>query len=441
MPTGGGGTGNASHASDIMGANYVNAQGVANRPYQPYTGQLVAPLNDVQNQVGGLLQQAPGMGQGAIGTGINAAAQGTQYQAPQVQAGAYNPAQAGAASANAASIDQSQLPFLQAPNGLSGLSQYMNPYTQDVTNTTLNDLNRQTQQQLVNNAQAATADNAFGGTRQAVADSLTNEAAQRTAASTLANLNNQGFNTASGLLQNNQQMGLQAGNQNLGAALSAAGQNAGFQQGAGLFNAANQQGSGLFNAGAQNTASQYNLDNALKAGYFNQSASNTAQGLNNQAAGLLGNLGNTQQGDFLAGTGALGNFGGLQQQNTQQGLDSQYQQFLQQQNYPILMQGVLNSVLSGGSPAQIANPQGQANAQNAMYGLLGNVLGGSGGAGGLLGSFGGPAAASMFSDPSAAAAASSMGLTTGGSGILGGIGSAVGGIADYLGPALMALLA
>lgn len=369
MCFGGKGTGNASHASDIQGANYLNAQQVAARPYQPYTGELVAPLTPVQNQVGGLLQSAPGMGQGAIGTGINAATAGTQYQAPQIQAGSYNPAQAGAAQ-----IDPSLLPLLQAPNGISGIQSYLNPYTQDVTNTVLSDLNRQNQQQLVNNARSATADGAFGGTRQGVADALTNEAFQRTAANTLANLNNQGFNTAAGLLQNNQQMGLQAGGENLGALLSAAGQNAGFQQ-----------GSGLFNAGARNTASQFNLDNALKAGYFNQNATNTAQSLNNQASGLLGNLGSQQQNTFLNGTGALGEFGGLQQQN-QQALDtSNYQQFLNQFNYPIQMQSLLNSVLSGGAAPQVANPQGQMFAQNAAYGLLGNALGGANGSGGLLG--------------------------------------------------------
>ena len=337
----------------MLQQNYASAQNVANRPYQPYTGDLTAGLTDAQNQAGSLLQAAPGMGQGAIGAGINAAAQGAQYQAPQVQSGMYNPAMA-----EAAQINPGQLPFLSAPNGLEQLRQYMNPYTADVTNTTLNDLNRQTQQQLVNDAQNATADNAFGGTRQAVADALTNEAAQRTAASTLANLNNQGFNTASGLLQNNQGMGLQAGAQNLGAALRALGQNAGLQQGA-----------NLANAGALNMGSQFDLSQALNAALANQSAANISQQLNNQSAGLLGALGTQQNQNYLAGTSALNNFGTEQQQTQQNALNAAYQQFMNQFNYPVQMQGLLNnSLLLGG--AGTTNPT--AGMQNAG-GLLGGL--------------------------------------------------------------------
>src|SRR5579884_2463233 len=86
---------------DMIGANYQNAQKVAARPYQPYTGQLTAPLTPSQQEAGSLLQAAPGMGQGAIGTGIGAATAGTQYQAPQVAGGSYSPAMATPASAGA----------------------------------------------------------------------------------------------------------------------------------------------------------------------------------------------------------------------------------------------------------------------------------------------------------------------------------------------------
>jgi hypothetical protein len=76
------------------------------------------------------------------------------------------------------------------------VQQYMNPYQEGVINTTMAGLERQRQMQQINDLNAATRAKAFGGSRQGVAEALTNEAAQRTAASTLANLQSQGFSQA-----------------------------------------------------------------------------------------------------------------------------------------------------------------------------------------------------------------------------------------------------
>jgi hypothetical protein len=356
------GGGSASSTIDprimsMLQQNYASAQNVANRPYQPYTGQLTADLTPAQQQAGLLLQSAPAMGQDAISSGINAASAGTQYEAPQVQPGSYN-----AAQASPAAIDTSSLPLLSAPNGIAGISSYLNPYTQDVAQQTLNELNLQNQQQVMNNAQAATSDNAFGGTRQAVADALTNEAFQRSAADALANLNSQGFNTAAGLLQNNQQMGLNAGGQNLNAVLSAAGQNAG-----------NQQQANLANAGAANTASQFDLGQALQAALANQGAAGTAQGLDLQGAGLLGTLGNGQSTDYLNGVNALNSFGAGQQTTQQNALNAAYQQYLNQFNYPVQMQQLLASALSGGVGGGTSNPAAAGQATGGLLGGLGSL--------------------------------------------------------------------
>src|SRR5262249_24083823 len=79
------------------------AQGVANTPYQPYGGELVAPVN---------AQQALGI------AGINSA--WTPYQ--QAAGIAYNAAQ----------------PITQAQ-----IQQYQNPYTQNVVDTTQAQFNNQ----------------------------------------------------------------------------------------------------------------------------------------------------------------------------------------------------------------------------------------------------------------------------------------------------------
>ena len=90
---------------------------------------------------------------------------------------------------------------------------FMNPYTSAVTNQTLADLERQRQMAISTGQAQAQAAGAYGGSRHGIADAATTEGFARTGAQTLANLNLQGFNTALGAAQNQQQIGLQAANQ------------------------------------------------------------------------------------------------------------------------------------------------------------------------------------------------------------------------------------
>ncbi len=85
-----------------------------------------------------------------------------------------------------------------APQTLAGtdLTPYMNPYQQNVIDTTMNELNRQERirQQGVNNA--ATAAGAFGGSRHGVQAAETARNAQQTQANVLAQLNAGNFQQA-----------------------------------------------------------------------------------------------------------------------------------------------------------------------------------------------------------------------------------------------------
>lgn len=76
------------------------------------------------------------------------------------------------------------------------VSQWMNPYEQDVVNAALGDIERQRQIQQVGNAGQATMAKAFGGSRQGVVEAGTNEAALRTGATTAANLRSTGYQNA-----------------------------------------------------------------------------------------------------------------------------------------------------------------------------------------------------------------------------------------------------
>ena len=168
-------------------------------------------------------------------------AQMTTPTAPNVyeqSAGAYNAALGGTQQAMA------------GPN----IGQFMNPYTSMVTGRTLSDLERQRQMAVNTTGQQATQAGAFGGSRHGVAEALTNEGFARQGANTLANLQQQGFNTALGAAQNQQNIGLQGASQlgnlaNLGFGF---GQQIGQQQAA---------------QGAQQQALMQNLINAGKGQY------------------------------------------------------------------------------------------------------------------------------------------------------------------------------
>lgn len=90
---------------------------------------------------------------------------------------------------------------MQGPN----IGQFMNPYTSMVTGQTLSDLERQRQMAMNTTGAQATQAGAFGGSRQGVAEALTNEAFARQGAQTFGNLQQQGFNTALGAAQRQQQ--------------------------------------------------------------------------------------------------------------------------------------------------------------------------------------------------------------------------------------------
>ena len=81
---------------------------------------------------------------------------------------------------------------MQAPN----IGQFMNPYTKQVTQNTLADLERQRQMQMNTLGAQASGARAFGGSRHGVAEALTNEAFARQGAQAFGNLQQQGFNTA-----------------------------------------------------------------------------------------------------------------------------------------------------------------------------------------------------------------------------------------------------
>ena len=143
-------------------SNY--AQGVAALPYQPYYGQRVADFSGDQQASFDLARNYGNAGQNQLGQAQN---------------------------------------FLQG--GLAGtsgtlastnLQPYMNPYSQSVTQNALGDLERQRVMAQQGNSADAIRAKAFGGTREAVQRSLTDEAYGRQAGNLSAQLNQQNFQQA-----------------------------------------------------------------------------------------------------------------------------------------------------------------------------------------------------------------------------------------------------
>ena len=136
---------------------YNKAQGVANTPYQPYGGQLVAGLN--QTQLGGI-NQTVGVGSQPLTSG-------------QIQ-------------------------------------QYMNPYQSDVINATMgniNETNAAQQQQVTGQLQQAAG--GVGADRIAVGQSELARQQGLASNQTLAGLNAQNYAQGLGAAQQQQQFGLQ----------------------------------------------------------------------------------------------------------------------------------------------------------------------------------------------------------------------------------------
>ncbi len=240
-------------------------------------------------------------------TGIGGAGQQTTNQAAQLalkEAG-YTPDQ------------------IQAMTGAQYMGAYQNPYEQQVVQGTLADIERQRQiSQQAQQARAVGA-RAFGGSRQAVAESIANEDYMRQAANTAAQLRSAGFTTAAGFGQTDAARAMEAARANAANQIAGAGirQTAVGQLGA---LGAQQQNLGMTGAQAVMTAEQQRqqlaqarLDaarnlaserlgltgSALGQNVPNLGGTTTTPIFRNQtASGLGGALGGAQLGSILGGT-------------------------------------------------------------------------------------------------------------------------------------------
>lgn len=281
--------------------NYANASGVANNSsaFQPYTGELVAPFSPLQQQGQQAILSAANDPTAAntLGNALSNTNSLLGYQAPTLSV--------------PATVTPNTITAGQLAN--TDLTPYLNPYTNDVVNTTLADLAQARGQQQVSDDAAATAANAFGGTRQAVQNALTSNDYLRNVASTTANLNQSNYANA---------------------------------QQAALADINNQLSASQVNAGNQLNASEFNSTGAYNAAAANAANSLAGAGLQLNAANLLGSLSNDQLTQALQRAGAIEGVGSEQTAQQQAQDQAAYQEFLRQAQFPIEQQQLLNQALT-----------------------------------------------------------------------------------------------
>jgi len=360
-------------------------------------------------------------GQRAMGANYQAGQFDNQFQAPQnYQAGQFNAQQVnapglqnyqmqGPSDVSAPGLQQYQMGPAQqvGTQDYTGqnVSQYMNPYMQNVVDIQQREAQRQADIAGTQRGAQAARSGAFGGSRAAIMDA---EAARNLATQKgdiQASGQNAAFQNAQQQFNAQQQASLQAQQANQGAGLTVGQQNLGAQLGIQQLGAgqnlqsqlANQQmgyNVGQQNLGAQLQTQQLGAGQNLQAQLANQQQGMTAQQLGEQsrqfgagqgmtaaqqraqyglagqqageqsrqygaglgmqglqtglqAAGQLGQLGQTQYGQQLSNVN-LQNQMGAQQQAQQQGiLNQQIQNYAMAQQYPQQQLAFMSNMLRG----------------------------------------------------------------------------------------------
>ena len=317
---------------------YDRSKGIAGQPFVPYTGPRVAGFNPDQlqgfDQTRSMFDQS--MGYDPRGALNNIAGMET----PGVSPVTGNAAQLGGPSLfGGSNINRGDVRDLTPRSMLDvDLNAYQNPYTSQVIDNTLSDLDRARKMAVGRDQDQAIGAGAFGGSRSGILESETNRAFADQAARTSANLRQGGFDRATSLAGQDigrdfaaQQMmsdtdrGIATQNALLGQQTGMAGMDArnrfGMQQG--MFD----QSTGMANLDAQNRAAFMRPDLEMQNRRFQS-------GLHQ---GLLG--------DQYRNLGLMSGIGGQQQGLQQAGMDAGYNEFMRAlqhgpQQLGLLAQGV-----------------------------------------------------------------------------------------------------
>lgn len=256
------------------------------------------------------------------------------YQPTNVSAAQYDPARIGA-DFNLGFERVSSPGMEAAQTTQTDIERFYNPYTTEVIDQSMADIERNRLMQANQAAAQAQAAGAFGGSRGALMEAEIARNALEQQARTGGQLRQQGFTTAAQLAQQDVGRRQQAGQLNAQQALQAALANQATGLQAGMANQQTGLQASLANQAAINAARSGFRQQELQANLANQAAGLQGAGMDlqaalaNQSAGLQGAGMRLGAGTQLAN---LGNLGFTQAQSALQGMQQQglLQQMLQQ---------------------------------------------------------------------------------------------------------------
>ena len=347
---------------------YRRSQQIAQQPFIPYTGPMVAGFSPDQLRQ---FQATRGLFESGMGYDPTKALQGmaqeqfkptiqpvTGFEAPTIEA-----TQAPSAA---------QIGPVSTPQFRGLLSQdigaYQSPYQQQVIDLAMGDIQRQADIARGSAQDRAIRAGAFGGSRSALLESESQRPYAEQMARTAAGLRQSGFEQAQAAAQadlaRQQQLGIFGAGQEQQRAL----QQAQFGQQAGIFGAELGQQRRMQQAQLQQQRQMGGLDIAGRAALTQPSLEMQAR---QQRAGLLGGL----QGQQIQQLGLLGGAGAQQQALQQRAIDAQRGEFQRALGYPQQQIGLLQAGM--GTPLVTTTQTGKKSTG------LGDVLGG---AAGLFGS-------------------------------------------------------
>jgi hypothetical protein len=281
---------------------YEYGKEVADTPYQPYPAATVAPFSpfELEGMTGGVKAAREGVGQAEIAQGIGSAGGVAGFQPGTVTAGGIT-AQQFAPSAIAP-------PLLRD----TSIDPYMSPYTQQVVDTSLQDVERTRQLQQQRNAAAAQAAGAFGGARHGLVESETNRAALRASGDIGAKLRAQGFESAAGR----------------------AAQDVGLRADIDRFNVQQGMSAAEANQRAALEAARASQDAGLRAALANQETGLRGADVRLRGAETLANLGGALRGARFADAAALTDVGARQRGMGQSLLEDRFRRFGERVEWP-----------------------------------------------------------------------------------------------------------
>lgn len=337
------------------------------------------------DQASQAVTQALGGAQGAM-----------NYQPMMVEGGTYDPRLIGSGSSmgfgggvggggggiSIEMLDPTSTAFQAAQTQQADIDKFMNPYTRDVVDQSLADIERARMQQANQAAAQATAAGAFGGSRGALMEAEVARNALEQGARTASDLRRRGFEFASQMgqqdvarrqqaLQQNAQQQLQAMLANQASSLSAS--QTGAQIGAQMGMAGQKLAleKALADQAAYARAREFSLGQGMQAALANQAAG--LQGAGQQLSSALG-LGNLANLGFGMGQDVLGgmyNAGALGRSINQDLIGAYQNEFADLVGQPAYGQNLISAALTAGQAGSTTTTNNKPGWANTLIGLLG----------------------------------------------------------------------